>query len=167
MRDFTDPKRDKLVYKWLMGDQTDLGDFGSPFESTSYALCLYTEGMSGQELSLDQNAPAHSRCGRWLSTCWDVIGSFPDPKGIKYRDSYRNPDGIQKLVLKPGAAGAAKITLSSGGALLPSLPTLPVGLPITVQLHHTGGECWTSTFTSADVKQQPGDPAMLKGVARR
>jgi hypothetical protein len=34
--------KDKLLFKWLKGAQTDLSNFGDPLNSADYALCLYT-----------------------------------------------------------------------------------------------------------------------------
>lgn len=165
LKAFTDASKNKLVYKWLKGEQTDFTAYGDPFNgTTAYALCLYAEGMSGQELRLDANAPAPAFCNTSNFECWQLLGEFVDPKGVLYRDSARSPDGILKVLLKPGATGAAKVLVIARGALLPPPPALPLGLPLTVQVMHSDGECWSSTFTSSDVDQAPGDPAVLKGL---
>ena len=58
-------------------------------------------------------------------------------------------NGVQ---LKSGADGKAAITVGDSGDALP-LPTLPLGLPITVQVQAGQGPCWEATYTTAGTKK--------------
>ena len=69
-------------------------------------------------------------------------------KGFSYKDKDRTPDGMEKLSLKAGVGGVAKISLKGKGERL-DLPALgSIALPIEVQLRRTG-QCWGASFSSA------------------
>jgi len=85
--------------------------------------------------------PAGGTCGG--KPCWQGNGG-----AFKYRNSARTPDGISKMFVKAGAAGHAKVTLKGKGTLLPPLPTLPLGLPMRVQLQADGVACFEALFGS-------------------
>ena len=125
-----------------MGEQR--GGPGSDFENpvmgaNGYTLCLYDQ--MGRRL--DAAAPAGGMCGR--KPCWKQTSS-----GFVYDDSLLDPDGLQKVVLKAGAAaGRARITVTGKGANL-RLSTLPLTLPVRVQLtRDLTATCWEATFSTS------------------
>ena len=145
--DRDDDARDKLLWKWTRGEATAVADFGDPTAATAYALCLYAGStaalLAGGELAIPADA------SRWAAST----------KGYDYADAAATA-GLQKVMLKSGAAGRARVMLKGKGAALPD-PAVPVAgddLPITVQLLNDGGAtCWQSTFAPGDViRNQPG-----------
>ena len=131
---------DKLVWKWTRGAATTLADFGDPLASTAYSVCVFDQG--GNRLLLRSDVPAGGVCG--TRACWRSLG----PKGFKYKDSERTPDGIDSLRLTPGAAGKAKIKLKGRGSNL-TLPALGLTTPARVQLQAGNGQCWEASYSSA------------------
>jgi hypothetical protein len=137
----TPDTRDALVWKWTKGAATLLSDFGDPLNTSPYALCLYDATGAAQPRLLAQ-IPAGGLCGG--KPCWTQT-----KKGFKYKNKALGPDGIQSVVLVPGAAGKAKIILKGKGALLQP-PPLPEALPLTVQLKRVDdlGQCWDAAFAT-------------------
>ena len=127
-----DVEKDKLIWKWLRGAETQIADLGDPTLDTPYALCVYD--ASGLQFAADVGAGAN----------WSAAGS----SGFKYKDSTLAQHGIRLIRLKSGAAGSAKAIVKGKGAELPD-PTLPLTLPVKVQLLNGDGECWESEYTSA------------------
>ncbi len=139
----TPDARDKLLWTLAGGPATTVAGFGDPLASTSYALCLY-DGSG--VLIAGASAPAGGVCaGR---SCWKATS-----KGYRYGDRDLTPDGIQRIDLKSGPAGSARIVVKGKGASLP-LPPLPVGsLPLTVQLVDSDDACWQTTFSAPQKNQ--------------
>jgi hypothetical protein len=84
---------------------------------------------------------AHAPCSKTTKT-----------GGVKYVDKARTPHGLKKLIVKPGIAGKAKIVAKGGGpnfADALGTPSLPLALPIRVQLQTTHGTCWEATYFPA------------------
>lgn len=129
--------RNRLTWKWSRGEATTTAAYGDPLGDTGYAVCLYDD--AGLRARVD--APARGVCG--TKFCWRAKSA-----GWQYSDPLLTPNGLQKLVLRPGAAGKAKLTMSAKGDLL-VLPTLPLDPPLRLQLVNTNGECWEATFSSA------------------
>jgi hypothetical protein len=135
------------MWKWLRGELTAVADFGDPRTTTSYTLCVYDQdagAFGGLRLMLSATAPAGAN--------WS-----PTSKGYKYKDSTLSPDGLQKVVLKEGADGKARISVTGKDANL-DLSTLPAALPVTVQLKASNGMCWDAGYTTADAN----NPIRLK-----
>ena len=61
------------------------------------------------------------------------------------------PDGITQLNLKMGATGKAKIQVKGAKDNLP-MPTLPLTLPVRVQLKNSNGVCWEANYSAPAVK---------------
>ena len=118
----------------------DFADFGDPLATTAYSVCIFDQG--GNRLVLRSDVPAGGVCG--TRACWRSLG----PKGFKYKDSERTPDGIDSLRLSPGAAGKAKIKLKGRGSNL-TLPALGLTTPARVQLQAGNGQCWEASYSSA------------------
>lgn len=144
-----DDAKDKLLWKWLKGAATTQGDFGLPTGTTAYTLCLY----AGTAALASADIPPGSN--------WAPVSD----KGYKLSDPSGTPDGIQKALLKGGAAGKAKILVKGKGANLPDFLTSPLSLPVTAQLVNDANSiCYESVFDSADVKKNDG--AQFKAKAQ-
>lgn len=133
--------KDKLIWKWIKGQNTSQADFGNPTVGASYALCIYAGDPVQTRIAEALVAPGIG---------WAQLSS----KGYKFLDKAGSQDGIQKIVVKGGIAGKAKALVKGKGPNL-SDPTPPLQLPVTVQLINSdSGICWESTFaTLADVKK--------------
>jgi cysteine-rich repeat protein len=131
--------RDQLVWQWTKGAQTNLGDFGTPQNSTGYTLCLYDQSANPQPL-LHATVPAGGTCGR--KACW-----APNASGYRYSDRGGTASGLLSLQLKAGEVGKARVSIKGKGANLP-LPTLGLIPSVTVQLKNGAGVCWGATYTT-------------------
>ena len=131
-----DDSRDKFTWKWSKGAATTIEDFADPRTSATYALCIYAAGNSVGEIQVPPS-----------SIYWAPLGS----KGFVYRDVAGLQDGAQKIALKSGESGRAKIQLKGRGVGLPDpLTGNSLPLPITVQMVNAdSGLCWQSVFTHA------------------
>jgi len=83
-------------------------------------------------------------CG--TKPCWTSLGA----DGFKYVDKAASRDGIQKLILRTGLAGEAKVIAKGKGPGL-ELSALPLSLPVTAQVLASNGECWSATFDSGGI----------------
>ena len=148
MKDKTPDIGDQVTFKWTKGAATAMSDFGTPATSggTDYALCVFA--ANGTKL-MQLDAPADGVCG--TATCWKTVSV----KGFNYKDPLRTPNGVDKIALRAGLAGKAKVLLKGKAD---NLPTLPLPLPITptdsvtVQLQGSNGKCWSGVFSNAFVK---------------
>ena len=134
--DDPDPAKDLLVWRWLRGVETDVVDFGDPTTGTDYALCVY----DGAGLVLDAIVPGGGTCGRGRP-CWTRTA-----RGFVYRDGALGNDGLQRIVLRAGVDGRAKIIVRAKGQGL-GVPGLGDLLsPVTVQLRN-GSVCWGAQYS--------------------
>jgi len=134
LKNSMDDSKDKLVWKWLKGDATTLADLGTPTGTTAYALCIYS-GTSGAAIAEADIPPSAS--------LWTAAGT----KGFKFKDPSGTPNGVQKALVKSGDAGKAKALVKGKGTNLPD-PTMPLTLPITVQLVNSNNVCFETDFAS-------------------
>jgi hypothetical protein len=146
IKDSENEATDKLLWKWLKGAATTTDDFGVPTGTSAYTLCVYAGTAAIVEVAVPADAMK-----------WQAVGD----KGWKFNDPAAT-GGVQKVLLKSGAAGKSKIVLKGKGATLPdpgsALPVLPAEFPISVQLQRNGTAlCWESSFAEADVKKNTGD----------
>jgi cysteine-rich repeat protein len=133
----TDDNKDKLIFKWIKGAATTVEEFGLPTGTTSYALCLYAGTAAIASATVPPSA-----------TLWAPAGTT----GFKYKDPARAQDGIQKIILKAGAAGKSKALVKGKGANLPQPPAGPLALPVTAQLvNDANAVCFEGVFDTADV----------------
>jgi len=93
--------------------------------------------------------------------CWKALGTPPGAKGYRYVDKTGNPEGLQKLILKPGEQGKAKAVLKAKGDDL-DMPILPLALPATMQLCATNGTCWTAEFRPEGVQKNEAGVVSIK-----
>jgi CSLREA domain-containing protein len=135
-----DAAKQRLSWKWVSSAAVPEGDFENPVTGANgYTLCVYDQ--TGRRL--DAAAPPGGVCGR--KPCWKQTSS-----GFVYNDALLGPDGLQKVGLKAGpAAGKARITVTGKGANL-RMPTLPLTLPVRVQLtRDLTPTCWDTTFSTS------------------
>lgn len=153
VKDSTRNSKDKVIWKFLKGPATTIGDFDDPTSgSPDYTLCVYDESAGVPSLAFDATAPGGGICHSG-KPCWTPPGG--EPSGYKYSDKLLSPDGILKMILRAGSAGRSKIVLTGKGSGL--------GLPdpasedqffqqdsaVTVQLIQDDGDCWGASFSSA------------------
>jgi hypothetical protein len=143
LKDKTNNKQDLVLWKWLKGEADTVADFGDPLNSTHYSICLYDESGVTPELLLGATAAAGGICGPKSKPCWKATGKT----GFKYKDSQRTNDGIDSISLKAGGDGKAKAAVLLKGISL-AMPTLPLNVPVRVQLQSVNGNCWESTFST-------------------
>jgi hypothetical protein len=144
--------RDKLVWKWLKGEQTLAADLGDPTGTTTYTLCIYDQSAGLPTLKLQAQLPPAGTCA--AAPCWSATSS-----GFKYSDPNIETDGIKSISLRSGAAGKAKIVVKGGKAFLDT-PDLPLAQSpqVIVQLKNdvAGGRCWESRFSPPAKKNAAG-----------
>jgi cysteine-rich repeat protein len=142
--------KDKLIWKWLKGAATTLGEFGSPTTTTEYALCVYA-GTSAVPIIEAEVAPS--------GTLWAPAGTT----GLKYKDPAGTADGVTKVTLKEGVAGKAKALLKGKGADLPNPPAGPYTLPVTAQLVNSDNSvCFEGVYDLADIKKNEAEQFKAK-----
>ena len=71
--------------------------------------------------------------------------------GFSYASRDFLPSGIQKLVLRAGLDGRARITLRAKGEPL-AMPPLPMSPPVVVELHG-GATCWRAGYDTGGVRE--------------
>jgi len=136
--DAGDDGKDKLLFKWIKGQQTDQVDFGVPTGTTDYALCIFA-GLTPALIAEPQIAADAVK--------WGPIGT----KGYKYKDPSGASSGVQKVILKGGGAGKAKALVKGKGSGLPD-PTLGLATPVVAELVNSANNiCFGATFGSEDV----------------
>ncbi len=159
--------KDGLGWKWTKGAATTAGDFGDPIGSHAYALCVYDDFGGTPSLLLSAAIPPGGTCG--TQPCWKGLGSPAGASGFKYKDNAGTAGGVTGILLKPGIAGKAKVTLKGKGANL-VLPgenahaALPLATPVAarVQLRAANGECWEAVYAPGGVVKNQGDKLNLK-----
>lgn len=143
--------RDRFVWRWLRGEATDVADFADALDGAAkYHTCLYDASASPQP-RLDAGATAGGSCG--TAPCWKPIGT----KGYRYRDKAGTSDGLSLARLVSGPAGKSRVIVKAAGDQL-ALPSLPLTLPVIVQLLVDDGvttECWQTTFSEPPKKNDP------------
>lgn len=129
----------KLKWKWSRGAATSVEDWGDPVnDGTSYRLCWYDsfDGLSFLDTGVEV-APGE--------------GWSEKSKGFKYKRPKGTPPGIDKLKLKAGESGRAKIVAKGTRLVSPVLPQNQ-DPAVTVQMLNSAGECWESVY-GAPAKQ--------------
>ncbi len=138
-KDKADNTKDKVIFKWIKGAATTVGELGTPTSTTDYSLCLYGSyvGTTGATIAT-YSAPAGA-------PKWKTIGT----KGYKYKDPTGVPVGVQKVILKSGVTGKAKVLVKGKGGNLPD-PTIPFTLPVLAQVVNSDNAiCYEGVFNTA------------------
>jgi CSLREA domain-containing protein len=144
LKNLPDDAKDSLSWSWTSSAGVPDANFEDPVNGpTDYVVCFYDQ--AGRRL--ESKAPFGGTCG--TKPCWKRTAS----RKIIYTDKLLDPDGILKLVLKPGAtAGKARIKLKGKGANL-RMPALPLTTPVRLQvLRHTFNitqSCWDASFSTS------------------
>lgn len=142
LRDSSDDSRDRLVWQFAHGGNTDPSDFGNPLGSDGYALCVYDDSNPVMAIQIEPGAPQWRR----------------RTAGFNYSVSGGNEDGVTEARLGAGRPGKpdTRIIIKASGTTLP-LPA-PVGggrffaqtSSVTVQFHQANGRCYSTPFGAAD-----------------
>ncbi|MFM7141067.1 MAG: hypothetical protein ACKO2K_04025 [Alphaproteobacteria bacterium] len=143
---------DRLTWKWNAGSATTKAEFGNPLSTTNYRLCMYdaSNTLVGTVL-----VPAGGQCG--TRTCWKE-----NKPGYGYKNPGLTPNGAFTVKLKEGTTGRSQVQLVGKGSLLPD-PTIPVSLPLTVQMRNSIGNCWGAVYGSdPKLRNDAGPPAIFK-----
>ena len=136
--DPSDDSKDKLVWKWIKGQQTDQDDFGVPTGTTNYALCIYAGTVD--TLIYDPEVSADP-------LLWKPISD----KGYKYKDPGGSDDGVTKVLLKGGANGKAKTLMKGKGINLPDTTLGNLPFPVTAQLINSANSvCFEGQYDLPD-----------------
>ena len=135
--------KDFLKWKWLKGDRTTFAEYGNPLTTTSYQACVYDQTGLRMEITI----PAGGTCAG--KPCWKQTGFT----GYQYKDKDLTPDGAQKLKLKEGGLGKAKIQLLGRGPNLHMPDPATLMQPVTVQLQDSNGLCWEAIYSSPPTTQ--------------
>lgn len=173
LKDSSNDQKDLLAWTWAKGEAASVGDLGDPLlvAGPSYAVCFYDESQTGSDPDyvtelLRATALAGAECGGEGEPCWKGLGKPAGSKGFKYRSPDGSPEGLTKLLLKPGEDGKTKVLARLKGERLAMLgepaggsstPALPLALPVRVQLQSSYGECWESAFDTTHVKKNDAD----------
>ncbi len=137
LREAVPASHDRLSWKWTRGHATTSGELGDPGTDTSYDLCVYAAGA----LVSRTTAPAGGTCGG--RPCWRQTAT-----GWTFTQPAPGARVLQKLVLRAGPDGRAKIVAKGRGANL-ALPSLPVvGMPLRAQLVNGAGTCWEASYSA-------------------
>jgi hypothetical protein len=133
-------KRDRLLWRWGKGAHTLASEFGNPSTTTDYALCVFDEIDETPMLVSETIIPAGSS--------WTPIAS-----GYRYRDKTRANHGVQRVLLKAGPEGRARIVVRGKGDKVP-LPELPLqqDQSVRVQLLNESA-CWEATYGTFQVNE--------------
>lgn len=138
LKNKTNNKKDTVLWKWLKGEALAITDFGDPLTADDYSLCIYDESGAPQ-LLFAATAPAGGTCGK--KPCWKAT-----TKTRKYKNALRTDDGIDTITLTSGAAGKSQTVVSLQGIAI-AMPTLPLPMPLHVQLQ-SDGKCWDTHFST-------------------
>ena len=136
-----DSRRDVIKWKLKKGEAVTPADLGDPTADTDYELCVYVEVQDVCWLVLHPDALAGTG---WKAKRKGYV--FKAKKG-------RHEDGLRKLRLRSGPDRKARLLLTGKGPLL-DLRALPVpdGASILVQLYNGAGQCWSTEFGAAPMK---------------
>jgi hypothetical protein len=137
----SDDARDKLIFKWLKGPETDTSELGDPLETADYALCLYTGPVLNPFFEV--TVPAGT-------VRWSPVAT----KGFRYKDPSGNSAGVTNVLLKSGGTAKSKTLLKGRGVNLPVPAFGFLPLPVTAQLVNSEtSTCFEATYVAGDVKE--------------
>lgn len=134
----------QIKWKWKKGGETLVTDWGNPLSggTTSYAFCLY------EDTTLIYEATVPAGAGWSAST-----------KGPKYKDKALSQEGVNKIGLKAGPAGKAKIGLKAknkSNTMTLTTPPAYTGTALGAYLVNSEGKCWSATFNVSGATNSNG-----------
>lgn len=123
-------------WNWKKGAATTKADFGNPLTDTYYTVCIYDGAGDEQNEPFCSTVPPGN--GWNEKNGWKVTN-----KGYKFR-SKAGVDGIEKIMLKEGSEGKAKIMIKGVDAEV----SLPLSKDVVIQISNSHGQCWDSRFST-------------------
>lgn len=128
--------------------------FGDPRHvgtAHDYALCVYDESAPTPSLLFRAIAPAGGTCG--ASPCWKALLRDGDTLwGYRYRDADRTPEGVNDAFVRVPPSGPMIVVFKAQGPNLTNrplgLPSLPLPVPLRVQLQVREGSCWEAVYST-------------------
>jgi hypothetical protein len=134
-----DSANSRVTWKWQRGEETLAADYLNPVAGTDYALCLY----AGAAPALLGEMVAPHGSASWFNYGPSLV------TGFRYRN-LTGGGGIQKILLRAGDQGRARIILQARGDIPDlGLPIADPSLPLVVQMHKSSdGVCWESVFAA-------------------
>ncbi len=139
----------KLLWKIASASDAQASEFGSPTSGGSYALCLYDESGEVPHLTSELLVPGGGTCKN-SEPCWRAFKQGKTGAGFKFADPRALHDGITDIVFKSGVGGTSSLLLKASGPNL-RLPTLPVAVPLRMQLQASDGACWQTSYAQPSV----------------
>ena len=141
LRQKANVNRNKMLYKWVKGEEVLLSDLGDPLSDEHYTMCVY--GSSAGVFSKIDEAiiPPGGTCGN--KPCWKSV-----KRGFKYRNRDASIGGVKVMIFKSGDEGRSKIVLRGKGSNLNLLPPLPQDPEVVVQIKNQVGTCWETRFST-------------------
>jgi hypothetical protein len=135
-----DPTKNRISWTWGKGPGQLEQELGNPVSTTDYELCVYDAyGLVTRMVP----APHGGTCGS--KPCWSSRGTT-----FKYLDRDATQDGIVGMTLKSGRADKqSSIRVKGKGTNVP-MPTLPLVLPVTVQMVNSDDTCFSNFFSKAN-----------------
>jgi len=139
----------KLVWKIASAPDSVASDFGAPTSGGSYAVCVYDESSDVVHLTSELLIPGGGTCKK-DEPCWRALRQTKHGTGFKFEDPRALHDGVTDIVFKSGLGGRSSLIVKAKGSNL-RLPSLPVSVPLRVQLQASDGTCWQASYTQASV----------------
>jgi 6-phosphogluconolactonase (cycloisomerase 2 family) len=144
--------KDRLMWGWRYGQPTTQEEFGNPFVTRTYALCLY----DGNGLVLSAKVSGDGICDG--KPCWSLIKTT----GSKYRDKLAASDGMTGIVQKGRTETKSSIRVKGKGDEL-SDPALPLSGTVTAQFVNTSsGVCFEAVYSGAQITKNRSDQFRAK-----
>jgi len=140
LKDKPGSRADSLVWQWKKGDATMPSELGDPTAADDYTLCMYDEAVTPTLVFSSITRPIPD-CSH--NACWVNTGT-----GFTFHGT-GELCGIKKFTVSAGDARDSRIVMKAKGDGLPPLPSLPLALPLRVQLVASTGACWEAEYTSA------------------
>jgi hypothetical protein len=142
------PARSRLTWRFARGPLAVPADFGDPFTTDSYAVCLYDGSGNAQPL-YEADVPGGGACG--AVPCWKVLSG----SRVDYFDKSLFVNGVSLVRLSPAPQGKSRVLVKANGANL-VLPDTPLTTPVTLQLQGSHGECWTADYATRIKRNDSG-----------
>jgi len=127
----------KLQWKMGRGPAFPLAALGDPTATTDYSICAFDRSQPTPTLLWTTAIPSGAG--------WKRAGT--SGFGLKRKEAEAS-EGITQLTLKAGTAG--KFSVKGRGANL-HLPTLPLAVPVTLQLQASDAGCFEMTYSPSGV----------------
>jgi hypothetical protein len=71
---------------------------------------------------------------------------------MRFRDPAHRHGGVERIDVRAGRAGQARVTVRAMGARL-DVPPPPMELPLRFQLQASTGVCWESVFSQSGARR--------------